>query len=163
MVDCSDFVGTAVGSSPDVRRDHLPGQAVQQARRLRRGPQVHRQPGPRCGIGRGGTRDAPQGHEHPGGVAGTAVRAGLADRAFHADHPPQVQFTRLAETYPEGERRARCADPLETRLPRAGRGLRMEHRATDDAFTRGAVKVRCRPRITRHGGGTKTAVGSSDG
>ena len=36
-------------------------------------------------------------------------------------------------------------------------------RATDDAFTRGAVKVRCRPRITRHGGGTKTAVGSPGG
>ena len=34
-------------------------------------------------------------------------------------------------------------------------------KATDDAFTRGAVKVRCRPRITRHGGGTKTAVGPS--
>ena len=32
-------------------------------------------------------------------------------------------------------------------------------KATDDAFTRGAVKVRCRPRVTRHGGGTKTAVG----
>ena len=31
-------------------------------------------------------------------------------------------------------------------------------RSTDDAFTRGAVKVRCRPRATRHGGGTKTAV-----
>ena len=58
--------------------------------------------------------------------SGPAVRAGLADRAFHADHPPQVQFTRLAETYPEGECRARCTDPRETRLPRAGRGLRME-------------------------------------
>ena len=34
-------------------------------------------------------------------------------------------------------------------------------RATDDAFTRGAVKIRCRPRVTRHGGGTKTAVGVS--
>ena len=34
-------------------------------------------------------------------------------------------------------------------------------RSTDDAFTRGAVKVRCRPRVTRHGGGTKTAVGAS--
>ena len=31
-------------------------------------------------------------------------------------------------------------------------------KATDDAFVRGAVKVRCRPRVTRHGGGTKTAV-----
>jgi hypothetical protein len=32
-------------------------------------------------------------------------------------------------------------------------------KASDDAFTRGAVKVKCRPRITQHGGSTKTAVG----
>ena len=31
-------------------------------------------------------------------------------------------------------------------------------KATDDAFTRDAVKVRCRPRVTQHGGSTKTAV-----
>ena len=31
-------------------------------------------------------------------------------------------------------------------------------KSTDDAFTRGVVKVRCRPRVTLHGGGTKTAV-----
>ena len=31
-------------------------------------------------------------------------------------------------------------------------------KATDDAFIRGAVKVRCRPRVTQHGGGTKTAT-----
>ena len=31
-------------------------------------------------------------------------------------------------------------------------------KATDDAVTRGAVRVRCRPRVTLHGGGTKTAV-----
>jgi hypothetical protein len=31
-------------------------------------------------------------------------------------------------------------------------------KATDDAFTNGAVRVRCRPRVTRHGGATKTAV-----
>ena len=35
-------------------------------------------------------------------------------------------------------------------------------KATDDVFIRGAVKVRCRPRITQHGGGTKTAVVPSD-
>jgi hypothetical protein len=34
-------------------------------------------------------------------------------------------------------------------------------KATDDAFTRGAVKIRCRPRATQHGGGTKTALGPS--
>ena len=33
-------------------------------------------------------------------------------------------------------------------------------KATDDAFVRGATKVRCRPRVTQHGGGTKTAVAS---
>jgi len=31
-------------------------------------------------------------------------------------------------------------------------------KASDSAFTRTAVKIKCRPRITRHGGGTKTAV-----
>ena len=31
-------------------------------------------------------------------------------------------------------------------------------KASDDTFTRGAVKIKCRPRITQHGGGTKTAV-----
>ena len=35
-------------------------------------------------------------------------------------------------------------------------------RATDDVFVRDAVKVRCRPRVTQHGGGTKTAVGRAD-
>ncbi|MGW7073877.1 methylation-associated defense system ATP-binding protein MAD8 [Streptomyces sp. NPDC054866] len=33
-------------------------------------------------------------------------------------------------------------------------------KATDPAFTHGAVRVRCRPRVTKHGGGTKTASGN---
>ncbi len=32
-------------------------------------------------------------------------------------------------------------------------------KASDDAFSKGALKVRCRPRVTQHGGATKTAVG----
>lgn len=32
-------------------------------------------------------------------------------------------------------------------------------KATDDAFTRDAVRVRCRPRVTLHGGETRTAIG----
>ena len=35
-------------------------------------------------------------------------------------------------------------------------------KATDDAFTAGAIKIRCRPRVTQHGGGTKTAVGQRE-
>jgi hypothetical protein len=31
--------------------------------------------------------------------------------------------------------------------------------ASDDLFTRGAVKIKCRPRVTQHGGNTKTAIG----
>jgi DNA helicase HerA-like ATPase len=31
-------------------------------------------------------------------------------------------------------------------------------KSSDDSFTRGAVKIRCRPRVTQHGGSTKTAV-----
>ena len=43
-----------------------------------------------------------------------------------------------------------------------GEALVWSSRSTDDAFTRGAVKVRCRPRVTHHGGGTKTAVVASE-
>jgi hypothetical protein len=32
-------------------------------------------------------------------------------------------------------------------------------KATDEAFVRGTVKVDCRPRVTRHGGATRTALG----
>lgn len=35
-------------------------------------------------------------------------------------------------------------------------------KASDDSFTRGAVKIKCRPRVTQHGGSTKTAVHKSD-
>jgi hypothetical protein len=31
-------------------------------------------------------------------------------------------------------------------------------KASDDVFTRSAVKIKCRPRVTQHGGSTKTAV-----
>jgi hypothetical protein len=31
-------------------------------------------------------------------------------------------------------------------------------KASDDAFTRGTVKISCRPRVTQHGGSTKTAL-----
>jgi DNA phosphorothioation-dependent restriction protein DptH len=31
-------------------------------------------------------------------------------------------------------------------------------KASDDSFTRDALKIRCRPRVTQHGGSTKTAV-----
>ncbi|CDR06536.1 methylation-associated defense system ATP-binding protein MAD8 [Streptomyces iranensis] len=34
-------------------------------------------------------------------------------------------------------------------------------KATDLAFTHGAVRVRCRPRVTKHGGATKTASGEA--
>lgn len=34
-------------------------------------------------------------------------------------------------------------------------------KASDESFTRSAVKIRCRPRVTEHGGGTKTAAGES--
>jgi len=41
---------------------------------------------------------------------------------------------------------------------KAGEAYVWSSKATDDAFSRGAVKVRCRPRVTRHGGDTKVAV-----
>lgn len=41
---------------------------------------------------------------------------------------------------------------------RPGEAYVWSSKASDDAFTNGAVKVRCRPRVTSHGGATKTAV-----
>jgi hypothetical protein len=43
---------------------------------------------------------------------------------------------------------------------RPGEAFIWSSKATDESFTRGVVKVRCRPRVTQHGGGTKTAVSS---
>jgi type I restriction enzyme M protein len=42
---------------------------------------------------------------------------------------------------------------------RPGEAFIWSSKATDDAFTKSAVKIRCRPRVTQHGGATKTAVG----
>lgn len=42
---------------------------------------------------------------------------------------------------------------------RPGEAFVWSSKATDDAFTKSAVKIRCRPRVTHHGGATKTAVG----
>jgi DNA phosphorothioation-dependent restriction protein DptH len=41
---------------------------------------------------------------------------------------------------------------------RPGEAFVWSSKATDESFTRGVVKIRCRPRVTQHGGGTKTAV-----
>lgn len=41
---------------------------------------------------------------------------------------------------------------------RPGEAYIWSSKATDEAFTKGALKVRCRPRVTQHGGSTKTAV-----
>jgi len=41
---------------------------------------------------------------------------------------------------------------------RPGEAFVWSSKATDEAFSKGAIKVRCRPRATQHGGSTKTAV-----
>lgn len=43
---------------------------------------------------------------------------------------------------------------------RPGEAFIWSSKASDEAFTKGAVKIRCRPRVSHHGGATKTAVGS---
>lgn len=42
---------------------------------------------------------------------------------------------------------------------RPGEAYIWSSKASDEAFTKGAIKITCRPRVTRHGGATKTAVG----
>ncbi len=41
---------------------------------------------------------------------------------------------------------------------RPGEAFVWSSKATDETFCKGAVKLRCRPRATQHGGATKTAV-----
>jgi hypothetical protein len=41
---------------------------------------------------------------------------------------------------------------------RPGEAFIWSSKASDEAFTKSAVKIRCRPRVTQHGGATKTAV-----
>jgi hypothetical protein len=41
---------------------------------------------------------------------------------------------------------------------KAGEAFVWSSKATDDSFSRGAMKVRCRPRVTQHGGATRVAV-----
>ena len=41
---------------------------------------------------------------------------------------------------------------------RSGEAFVWSAKASHDAFSKGAVKIKCRPRITQHGGSTKTAV-----
>lgn len=41
---------------------------------------------------------------------------------------------------------------------RPGEAFVWSSKATDEAFSKSAIKVRCRPRVTQHGGDTKTAV-----
>jgi hypothetical protein len=43
---------------------------------------------------------------------------------------------------------------------RPGEAYIWSSKASDEAFTKNAVKIRCRPRVTQHGGATKTAVES---
>ena len=62
------------------------------------------------------------------------------------DHLPRDRFARLTQAHPEGER---------LRLSEA---YLWSSRATDEAFWKGAIKVKCRPRVTQRGGPTSTAV-----
>lgn len=52
------------------------------------------------------------------------------------------------------------ADKMAQRRP--GEAYVWSSKATDETFSKGAIKIRCRPRVTQHGGDTKTAVASDD-
>ncbi|WP_338585926.1 hypothetical protein [Pseudomonas sp. MAG733B] len=51
--------------------------------------------------------------------------------------------------------------PERMALLKAGEAYIWSSKATDEAFSKGAVKLRCRPRVTEHGGATRVAVRSS--
>ncbi len=50
-------------------------------------------------------------------------------------------------------------NPQKLAALRPGEAYVWSGKSTDEAFVRGTVKVDCRPRVTRHGGATRTALG----
>lgn len=48
--------------------------------------------------------------------------------------------------------------PERMALLKAGEAYVWSSKATDESFSKGAVKLRCRPRATQHGGATRVAV-----
>ena len=48
--------------------------------------------------------------------------------------------------------------PERMALLKSGEAYVWSSKATDDSFSKGAVKLRCRPRVTQHGGATRVAV-----
>ncbi|MBV6795384.1 ATP-binding protein, partial [Xanthomonas euvesicatoria] len=48
--------------------------------------------------------------------------------------------------------------PERMALLKAGEAYVWSSKATDESFSKGAVKLKCRPRVTQHGGATKVAV-----
>ena len=48
--------------------------------------------------------------------------------------------------------------PERMALLKAGEAYIWSSKATDESFSKGAVKLRCRPRVTQHGGATRVAV-----
>lgn len=48
--------------------------------------------------------------------------------------------------------------PERMALLKAGEAYVWSSRSTDESFSKGAVKLRCRPRVTQHGGATRVAV-----
>ncbi|MBR7902976.1 ATP-binding protein, partial [Burkholderia cenocepacia] len=51
--------------------------------------------------------------------------------------------------------------PERMALLKAGEAYVWSSKATDDSFSKGAVKLRCRPRVTQHGGGKRLGATSS--
>jgi DNA phosphorothioation-dependent restriction protein DptH len=52
--------------------------------------------------------------------------------------------------------------PERMALLKAGEAYVWSSKATDESFSKGAVKLRCRPRVTQHGGATRVAVSQSN-
>ena len=48
--------------------------------------------------------------------------------------------------------------PERIAMLKAGEAYVWSSKATDESFSKGAVKLRCRPRVTQHGGATRVAV-----
>jgi hypothetical protein len=102
-----------------------------------------------------------------GGNFDTVEASASQDRLLLSEEPIEAIWLRIRQLHSvtlAQKANAALEGLTPTKLSALGPGEAYvwSSKATDDAFTRDAIKVRCRPRVTQHGGATKTAVGGSE-
>ncbi len=152
------------------RRHHRVNEVDADVRSLEcvlRGPQIEKVAHPpRDALRRGLTCDASSkrdyavtlGEREDQRASDEAARPGDGDSKTLAHRSASANDASCTSPSQNAEYRRPRRSPEKMSNLRPGEAFIWSSKATDEAFTKGAVKIRCRPRATHHGGATTTAV-----